>query len=36
LEGDRFELLAPVIEDYEEKHWPIDRDHYPFRERLVA
>jgi HTH-type transcriptional regulator/antitoxin HigA len=24
LEGDRFELLALVIEDYEEKHWPID------------
>ena len=24
LEGDRFELLTLVIEDYEEKHWPID------------
>ncbi|WP_375312248.1 hypothetical protein WHZ77_02585 [Bradyrhizobium sp. A5] len=23
-EGDRFDLLALVIEDYERKHWPID------------
>ena len=24
-EGDRFDLLALVIEDYERKHWPIDQ-----------
>jgi HTH-type transcriptional regulator/antitoxin HigA len=23
-EGDRFDLLALVIEDYERKHWPVD------------
>jgi HTH-type transcriptional regulator / antitoxin HigA len=23
-EGDRFDLLALVVEDYERKHWPID------------
>jgi HTH-type transcriptional regulator / antitoxin HigA len=23
-EGDRFDLLALIIEDYERKHWPIE------------